>query len=152
MSSALLTYPAGQIVGPGPHHHVELILRSYPKGDYAKIWVKYETAEFFGWLDEFESYPEMVKREIAEGKRTTVRLRRKTSRRITGKECRIGRGQVMRRNEGGLTHAFRLGRLVTNRQLAELAHFTKGEWYWMEDVGGIRRTREQWLDLYARTP
>ena len=48
----------------------------------------------------------------------------------------------------GKTNCFRVHSHCTNRDLAELAHFTKGEWHWMEGLFGQRRTKAHWLEMY----
>ena len=136
----------------GPHHHVQLILRSYPQGDYAKVWVQQPTAQFFGWLDHFETYTEMLKREMAEGKRVQGVFPRQRRQPIPGKPIRISRDPHPTKLVATKNHVIRIGRLVTNAALAELAHFAQGDWYWMEDVGGTRRTRQQWEAMYSRLP
>ena len=132
--------------------HIQLILRSYPKRDYAKVWVKEPTAQFFGWLDHFETYTEMVKREMAEGKRVQGVFPRQRLMPLPGKPIRISRDPHPTKLVAGKNHVLRIGRLVTNAALAELAHFTNVNWYWMEDVGGTRRTRQQWEAMYSRLP
>ena len=49
----------------------------------------------------------------------------------------------------GFTNAFKVTSNTGLFDLAELAHFTKVDWNWMESLCGQRIDRERWADRYA---
>ena len=139
-------------MGYGSHKHVDLVLRTTPKGEHAVVVVKESTAQFFGWTDHFKTQQEVLAEEVATGVRQSLYFTGTAGRTRPGVALRIGRGPNPSYNEAGLTHTFRITSRVSQADLAELAHFTQGDWHWMERRCGKRMSRDWWAQRYAAIP
>lgn len=135
-----------------PDKHIKLILRTLPSGQAATVMVKKSTAEFLGWTQHFETYPQWVRRRIAEGGPGFPAYRKNDPRAQGGIPLRLGRGKNPSRNEAGLTHTFRVGSKVSTADLAELAAMTEVPFEWMERRCGTRESRDWWFQRYAAIP
>ena len=65
-----------------------------------------------------------------------------------GNRHRICRARTTAGYPRGMTNAFRLSTSCSTIDIAELAHFTKGEWFWIEGLHGERISRERWEAIY----
>jgi hypothetical protein len=65
-----------------------------------------------------------------------------------GKRLRISRSSSRQGNPAGLTNQFLVSNSMRLVDLAELAHFTQGDWHWMETFNGDRLSREHWEEIY----
>ena len=124
-----------------------LVLRRNAKG--TAIWLRCltETAEFYGWTDTFEPLTLKVQSE-SNGYAFGRDPGRVGSANTGGKRLFICRNRSTQGFPKGETNAFRVHSHCSNRDLAELAHFTKGKWEWMEGLFGQRRTKAHWLEMY----
>ena len=139
-------------MGYGPHEHVKLILRTLPSGQAATLMVKESTAEHLGWLEHYETEGEWAARRAAEGVTGPLRYRGSPGKAIGGVPLRMGFAEPVAGHPGGTSRQFRIGSKVSLADLAELAHFTEGDWHWMEDRSGRRISRERWLQRYSSIP
>ena len=105
------------------------------------------TAKYYGWSDVFEPWKPKV---VSEGIGYTFGYDpgRRGYASAGGHRLVICRDPSRNGNPRGKTNAFRVHSRCSNRDLAELAHFTKGAWNWMEGLYGQRRTKEHWLEMY----
>lgn len=115
-----------------------------------RIWIctLRDTAEHFGWADLPIYKPEPLPSAGALGWAHPKACPPRFSSRIGGTRIRICRAKSRHGNPRRMTHSLRISGHVTNRDLAELAFHAKPDWHWMENRRGIRRTRDEWLDLY----
>ena len=49
----------------------------------------------------------------------------------------------------GKANAFKVSGNCGNLDLAEIAHFTSVDWYWMQGLYGQRIHRDRWEEIYA---
>jgi len=137
----------------GAHKHIKLILRTLPSGQAATVMVKQATAEHFGWTNHFETEAEWTARRVSEGAISGFYYRGRPGRTVGGTPIRIGTTQHAGPGyEAGAAHQFRIGSKVSIADLAELAHFTDGNWEWMEDRTRRRIPRGAWLQRYSLIP
>ncbi len=126
---------------------VSLVLRTASNDE--DIWIRClrETAELYGWSEVFEEQiPGRGRQLRPDGTRPIYPSMAR--RPIGGKGIRISRSPDKSKLVAGKTNRLRLHSRVTNRDLAELAHFTKGEWYWLETAKNKRVPREEWARIY----
>jgi hypothetical protein len=120
------------------------LIRRTPSGSPVYIHAKRATAEHFGWVDAFDEHRPAVA--------IPPRPDGKTFARATapdpwagGRPMRICRSDSRSSTPRGLTHRFRVARQATNADLRLLAQATQGDWRWMTDKTGHRRTRPEWF-------
>ena len=109
------------------------------------------TADYYGWTQEFEEWSLQPEFEQGGRKFGFDPGRRGHPQCSSGRRIRICRSPQKQGNPAGFTNAFKVTRNVGLLDLAELAHFTKVDWEWMESLDGERVSRERWADRYART-
>ena len=125
----------------------KLVLRT--RDDGSRIWLKCltATADYYGWSDYFEPWSPKVVSE-KDGYSFGHDPGRKGYASSGGTRLRICRSRNRGGNPKGKTNCFRVHTRCTNYDLAELAHFTKPEWHWMEGFNGARKSKGQWLEMY----
>ena len=106
------------------------------------------TADYYGWTEEFPAWT----LRMAPGQ-SNPRICIDPGRR--GEMfCEAGKRLVISRSPSkagwprGKANAFKISNNCTNLDIAEIAHFTKGDWYWLEGLFGQRRTRQDWEAMY----
>ena len=106
------------------------------------------TADYYGWTEEFPRW--RPQDAVTSGGRTYFADpgRRGSLKLAGGNRHRICRSPSTAGQPAGKTNAFRLSTSCTQLDIAELAHFTHGEWYWLEGLNGERITRERWEAIY----
>lgn len=127
--------------------YCQLTLHTFPSGQI--VWLKCltATAQFYGWLDAFPNSEEGDSNASTHREFVTYPSRRFMPS-VGGRKLRIYRSPVRQGYPKGQTNRFRVSRKIRNRQLAELAAFTKVEWHYMETAHGVRQPRDWWLELY----
>ena len=132
--------------------YIRLILR-WPKGQACRsLYAMRATADYYGWTKEFEIWrPKTI--ETVNGMQF-VHWPGREGRgvRTGGKQLRVSRAATAHSNPAGLTNKFKVSNSVGKFDLAELAHFTQGEWTWMEDLSGKRLSRDHWAHIYESVP
>ena len=130
---------------------VRLVL-SWPEGQRARtLWTFRATADYYGWSEEFEIW--RPKTQFSAGGYDFVRMPCQAGAGIaeSGRTLRIGRGPTAHSNPAGLTNQFKVSNCTGKFDLAELAHFTKVEWTWLEDMSGSRILRDHWEHIWQST-
>jgi hypothetical protein len=111
------------------------------------------TADYYGWTQEFKVWrPKTI--AVSDGYQLSHSPNR-SGRGIArgGKRIRISRSESRQGNPARLTNQFTISNSMRTIDLAELANFTQGDWHWMEDLAGVRVSREHWAEIYrAGTP
>lgn len=130
--------------------HVRLVLFSHAGGNHSLLTCQRATAEYFGWLKHFETYADLMHREAQAGNgRVRANRIKAVNREGGGDQLFISRSPSKQGNRPRKTHSFRVNSRVSVADLAELAHFTENEWFWMEARNGVRVDRDTWLRVYS---
>ncbi len=126
---------------------ISLVLRTAPNNE--DIWIRClrETAELYGWTDIYEEQVLGKTRRLNDEGRPLIQVTRKRQD-IGGIGIRISRHEDKSKLRAGFVNRLRLHSRVTNRDLAELAHFTKADWHWLESKSFKRVTREESAEIY----
>ena len=109
------------------------------------------TSDYYGWTEEF---PVWIGKAVDRvGSRIVLHDpgRRGHPQCMGGIRLRISRSPDKSRYARGLTNAFKVSRGTGLLDLAELAHFTKVDWYWMESLCGQRIDKARWEQRFLRT-
>ncbi len=120
------------------------------RGGHAKtLHALRSTADYYGWTQEFPIW--IGKEIVSPDGRVYYRDpgRRGHPQCSGGRRIRISRSPDKHRYAAGFTNAFKVSHGTGLFDLAELAHFTKVDWHWMESLDGERVDRSRWLDRYA---
>ena len=125
-------------------------VRTTPRGDH--IWFKTltGTADFFGWNKHFQEWWDFKRSLSTDGYVTEFQNRRDF--RTGGRPIRICRSPSKHGHPARVTQTIRISSLLGLRDLAEIAHFAEGDWYWMERPSGARVDRADWEQMYASIP
>ena len=128
---------------------VTLKLGETSGGHAKKLHALRSTADYYGWTKEFEEWT--LKPEVEQGGRAYGRDpgRRGHPQNSSGYRIRICRTSDLDGFPAGFTNAFKVTTNTGLFDLAELAHFTDVEWYWMTTRTGERVSREEWAARYA---
>ena len=124
-----------------------LVIRREGNGN--QVWIKglKATFSYFGWdrlYDPWESG-----RPGPDGQTRVAYYGRSCgSGRSGGQRIRICRGLRQQGHPKGLTNCFRIHSHISNRDLAELAHFAGPEVGWMEAKCGRRLLWDEWEQYY----
>ena len=131
--------------------YVTLKLGETKSGRAKKLHALRSTADYYGWTKKFEEWS--FEPEIEEGGRIFGfdPGRRGHPQNSSGYRIRICRAESLNGFPAGFTNAFKVTTNTGLFDLAELAHFTDVDWYWMSTRTGERISRERWEDRYART-
>lgn len=119
------------------------------KGGTPKIAaVKRTTAEYFGWDRHFDEYPTWVQNNRPQAPGGGHYFSPGIVRGKGGRRHHIYLPETDWSTKGIKRVAFRIGRNVTKRDLAELVHFTSVDWYGVKELSGTYWSREQLERLY----
>lgn len=106
------------------------------------------TADYYGWTKHFEPWGP---KPIAEVNGVTYAMHPGTrggNQWAGGVKLRIGRAEPGLGYARQATNRFRVSSAVSQFDLAELAHFTEGDWHWMETKAGVKVTADRWESMY----
>ena len=109
------------------------------------------TADYYGWTQEFERWTPKVVYEQG-GYSFSYRGERGEMFCEPGQRLRICRTDSLHSTPRGKTNAFKVSRTCGLFDLSEIAHFTKGDWYWMSGPSGERISRDRWEAIYQAGP
>ena len=136
-----------------PNQYVKLLLnREAGTRDKYLIALR-ATADYYGWTQEFPVWSpkgigtsggyELIADPGRKGRMFCE----------AGMRLRVCRSPSRAGNPRGMTNAFKVSTNCGKWDIAEVAHFTQGDWYWMTGPFGERITRERWeLHYQARNP
>lgn len=114
-----------------------------------KYLVAYRTtADYYGWTQEFEEWSPRVIAEAGNYAYCIDPGRKGNLAMASGKRLRICRSPKKQGMPAGLTNQFKVSRNCSLLDIAEIAHFTKVEWHWMDGPFGERIERERWERIY----
>ena len=106
------------------------------------------TADYYGWTEHLEPWRPKTVQTAGEYTFVADPGRRGGLQWAGGRRHRICRSPSTAGNPAGLTNAFRTSARCGRADLAELAHFTEGDWHWMEGLHGERIFRDRWEEIY----
>ena len=128
--------------------YVQLCISEKPTGRLAWVKARRGTAEALGWTEHFKSVNQHRAEQSPNG---TVKLRTKSrDRGRGGRRIQLGAGRDNHRPGPGERRQFKVGTTCSLFDLAELFHFTKGDWEWMSTPAGVRKPACVWEDIYAK--
>ena len=106
------------------------------------------TADYYGWTETFERW--IPNGSFEQGGYVMHQMTARDSRNHSagGKGLRICRTDSTNGNPARHTNRFTISNSCRALDIAELAHFTKGDWYWMSAPSGARITRDRWEEIY----
>ena len=107
---------------------------------------KQATVDYFGWSEEFDSYADHAASVSPTGNGRLFRARPR--KRSGGIPMVIGRGTDHHRPGPQNRFRFHVSSNASLLDIAELAHFTLGDWDWITRPNGTPWTREQWGCAY----
>ena len=130
---------------------ITLKLGETKSGRAKKLHALRSTANYYGWPEKFEEWS--LEAEFEEGGRRFGfdPGRRGHPQCSSGYHVRICRSPSKDGFPAGFTNRFKVTKNTGLFDLAELAHFTKVDWEWMETPTSGRLTRADWERRYART-
>lgn len=129
--------------------YVTLKLGETKTGKAKKLHALRSTADYYGWTEKFPIWVGNLALDQS-GRGTCLDPgRRGHPQCSSGYRVRICRAHEMAGYPAGFTNAFKVTANTGLFDLAELAHFTQGDWYWMSTRTGERVPREIWEDRYA---
>ena len=106
------------------------------------------TADHYGWTKHFEPWgPKPI--EAGDGRVYGYDPGRRGGLQWAGGvKLRIGRAKAEAGYARETTNRFRVSSAVCQLDLAELAHFTEGDWHWMENKSLAKVTVDRWDAIY----
>ena len=106
------------------------------------------TADYYGWSNHFEPWgPKPI--EVGDGRVYGYDPGRRGGLQWSGGvKLRIGRAEARLGYPRQTTNRFRVSSAVSQFDLAELAHFTDGDWHWMESKSLVKITADRWEAMY----
>lgn len=107
------------------------------------------TANYYGWSEEF---PEWTPKAISESGGYTFSMDPGRKGRMYcegGRKHRVSRDPSRRGHTPGKCNQFKVSTSCGLAEMAEIAHFTRGEWFWMSGPRGERISREKWAEFWA---
>ena len=129
--------------------YVTLKLGETKSGNVKTLHALRSTADYYGWTEKFE--PWIGKIQFLQGDRAFLLQpsRRGYEAWSPGRRLRICRSPSKNGFPAGFTNAFKVSSNTGLFDLAELAHFTKVDWEWMQDTAYQRVSRVDWERRYA---
>lgn len=107
------------------------------------------TADHYGWTEQFPPWTPRPVPGQDNPRLCYCPSQRGELRTQAGRKLVISRSPSTAGWPAGLCNGFKVSNNCANLDLAELAHFTKGDWHWMEGLTGQRRRRADWEAMYA---
>lgn len=129
-----------------PNEYVQLVISEKPGGSLAWVITNWANAQRLGWLEHFKPMGQHLSERSPNGLVCNRALKTGGSR--PGYRIVIGKGSDHHRPGPGARRQLRVNKNCSLFDLAELLHFTSGDWDWMTTTSGVVRTREQWECIY----
>ena len=128
--------------------YVKLLLERKTGTQDKYLIALWTTANYYGWTEQFEVWRPKTIYESGGYKFCMDPGRTQASIHRAGKPHRVSRSPSTHGNPAGLVNQFKLSENCTLFDCAELAHFTKGDWYWLEGPHRERIKRDRWELIY----
>ena len=129
--------------------YVKLLLRrAEGKQDKWLIALR-TTADHYGWTEQFPTWRLRPAPGEPPDSRWVIRPGRGEMFCERGRRHRVCRDASTNGYPAGKTNAFKVSRNCGLFDLSEIAHFTQGDWHWMEGPTGERVRRDRWESMYA---
>ena len=125
---------------------LKLVLGENSSGQ-ASVVTQKETAEYFGWADEFPVWRVRYKNPNGNGGWHAFQPLVPDWRHRGGHRLRICRSKRKTGYPQGLTHCFRMQGCWSRKHLVELAYVAGDKFEWMENKSRRRVDRDVWLSL-----
>ena len=130
--------------------YVKLLLRRFEGVRDKYLIALRTTADYYGWTEHFPTWGHKIV-----GYEDGMALVRDPGRKgqmfcEPGVRLRICRSPETMGYPAGFTNAFKVSRNCGLWDIAEVAHFTKGDWHWMSRPSGRRITRDHWEEIYQK--
>ena len=106
------------------------------------------TADYYGWTEEFPAWRPRQAPGQTNPNIVLCPSRRGERRTESGTRLVISRSPSTAGWPKGKANSFKVSNNCTNLDLAEIAHFTNVDWYWMEGLYGQRLHRDRWEEIY----
>ena len=107
---------------------------------------RYGTAEALGWLDHFKPFYQHVAERSPDG--LVHNATKARGRGEGGKRAILGFSTDHNRPPAGSRRQFKVASCCSLFDIAELLHFTDGDWEWLSLSTGVKRTRCEWNSIY----
>ena len=135
-----------------PNLYCKLLIERPASGSADKYLISLRTtADYYGWTQEFERWSPKVLYEEG-GRQFCMAPTRGQMFCEAGRRHRICRTATKHGYPHGMTNQFKVSRTCGLFDLSEIAHFTKGDWYWMSSPSGERISRDRWESIYQKGP
>jgi hypothetical protein len=123
------------------------VIRRLPTGHTIYLHALRSTAEFFGWDEAFDQYrPDVALPARPDGHVSIQPINRSGAR--GGRRLQISRTETKSNRVGCVVNVFRIAKAATYADLRAVARATRGEWFWMTDFRGRRRSASEYLDHF----
>ena len=132
-----------------PNKYVKLLLNREEGKQDKWLMALRTTADYYGWTQEF---PTWTLRPFVQGTKYTFAISPGGKGRLQfegGRRHYVCRSPKTGGYPRGFTNAFKLSANCGLADIAEVAQFTQGDWYWMTSPYGERLSRDQWLAMYG---
>ena len=106
------------------------------------------TADYYGWTEQFPAWTLRPAFETGGYVFAMDPGRKGEMFCEPGVKLRVCRSPSRQGNPRGKTNAFKVSRNCGLFDVSEIAHFTQGDWHWMEGPRHERKTREEWAAIY----
>jgi len=106
------------------------------------------TADHYGWAQQFPTWTPRTSIGVDGTPYVIDPGRRGELRRCGGVGMMVSRKPPGKGSEKGFVHRFQISQSCSLFDIAEIAHFTQGDWYWMSGPRGGRISRDAWERRY----
>ena len=111
------------------------------------------TADYYGWTEEFPTWTLRTAFEVGGRKFARHPGTRGEMFCEVGLRLRVSRSPVTSGWPRGKVNQFKVSRNCSLWDIAEVAHFTQGDWHWLTCPYGERVSRARWEERYqTKTP
>ena len=131
-----------------PNKYVKLLLQR--EADTQDKWLiaLRTTADYYGWTEQFPAWRPKTVRTEGDKRFCYDPGRLGRLHEEGGRRHKVCRDPSRCGTPAGKTNRFKLSSNCGLVDIAEVAHFTKSEWYWMSAPNGERIRREAWERIY----
>ena len=131
-----------------PAKYVKLLLTRKADTQDKYLIALRTTADYYGWTEEFPVWTPKTVRTEGDRRICYDPGRKGNTYCEAGRRHKVCRDPSRCGTPAGKTNRFKLSVNCGLVDIAEVAHFTQGEWYWMSAPNGERVSRERWEEIY----